>query len=160
MKHSDNYSYLAEALRTFTMFLINLKLWNFRIFGTTGSFDIQKPDLDLDFSKGVNVLIGENDSGKTAIIDAIKMVLKTHSAEWIKVEDEDFFRDADRFRIECRFKDINDDEAKYFTEWIDWVVNDKKIGEPYLTVYTTFRAGTIRLCLQISKRELMMLAIY
>ena len=101
-----------------------------------------------------------DDSGKTAIIDAIKMVLKTHSAEWIKVEDEDFFRDADRFRIECRFKDINDDEAKYFTEWIDWVVNDKKIGEPYLTVYTTFRAGTIRLCLQTSKRELMMLAIY
>lgn len=116
------------------MYLTNLKLWNFRIFGTDGSFDILKPNLDLTFNNGINVLIGENDSGKTAIIDAIKMVLKTHSAEWIKVEEEDFFREADRFRIECRFKDLKDEEAKHFTEWLDWVA-DGKGGVPHLTVY-------------------------
>lgn len=116
------------------MYLSNLKLWNFRIFGTDGSFDIIKPNLSLDFKNGINVLIGENDSGKTAIIDAIKIVLKTHSAEWIKIEDEDFFNDAERLRIECRFKGMLDDEAKHFTEWLDWVVEDG-IGKPYLTVY-------------------------
>jgi putative ATP-dependent endonuclease of OLD family len=116
------------------MYLSNLKLWNFRIFGTDGSFDIIKPNLSLDFKNDINVLIGENDSGKTAIIDAIKIVLKTHSAEWIKIEDEDFFNDAERLRIECRFKGMLDDEAKYFTEWLDWVVEDG-IGKPYLTVY-------------------------
>ncbi len=75
------------------MLLKSVKLWNFRIFGTDGSFNINKPNLSLDFNDGINVLIGENDSGKSAIIDAIKMVLKTHSAEWIKIEDEDFFYD-------------------------------------------------------------------
>lgn len=116
------------------MYLCNLKLWNFKIFGTDGSFDILKPNLSLDFNDGINVLIGENDSGKTAIIDAIKMVLKTHSAEWIKIEDEDFFNDSERLRIECRFKQMTEDEAKYFTEWLDWV-DEGGIGKPYLTVY-------------------------
>jgi putative ATP-dependent endonuclease of OLD family len=116
------------------MYLSNLKLWNFRIFGVDKSFDILHPNLDLDFKDGLNVLIGENDSGKTAIIDAIKMVLKTHSGEWIRIEDEDFFKDADRLRIECRFKCFTSDEAKHFTEWIDWVVEDTT-GKPYLTVY-------------------------
>ena len=121
------------------MFLTNLKLWNFRIFGADGSFDRTKPNLSLDFNDGINVLIGENDSGKTAIIDAIKMVLKTHSSEWIKIEDEDFFKDAQRLRIECRFKEMSDEEAKHFTEWLDWVKEDG-VGKPYLTVsYDVFR---------------------
>jgi len=60
------------------MYLKNLKLWNFRKYGNPNPFNLQEPSLDLNFSKGVNVLIGQNDSGKTAIIDAIKLVLKTH----------------------------------------------------------------------------------
>jgi len=116
------------------MYLTNLKLWNFRIFGSEKPFDISKPNLSLDFNDGINVLIGENDSGKTAIIDAIKLVLKTHSADWIKVEDEDFYLNSERLRIECRFYGMKDEEAKHFTEWIDWVV-EKDGGRPYLTVY-------------------------
>ena len=72
------------------MYLSNIKLWNFRKFGSDGEFELEKPDLDLSFTNGMNVLIGENDSGKSAIIDAIKLVLKTHSYEWIRVEDDDF----------------------------------------------------------------------
>ncbi|WP_121811302.1 ATP-dependent nuclease [Mucilaginibacter kameinonensis] len=116
------------------MFLVNLKLWNFRIFGNNKPFDLLRPHLNLTFNQGINVLIGENDSGKTAIIDAIKIVLKTHSTEWIRVEEEDFFQDSERFRIECRFKGFTDDEAKYFTEWLDWETGPNG-GEPYLTVY-------------------------
>jgi putative ATP-dependent endonuclease of OLD family len=116
------------------MYLYNLKLWNFRIFGTDKPFAITVPNLDLNFNNGINVLIGENDSGKTAIIDAIKLVLKTHSAEWIKIEDEDFYNDSERLRIECRFRDFKDDEARHFTEWLDWV-DENGTGKPYLTVY-------------------------
>lgn len=101
------------------MYLQNIKLWNFRRFGAE-SFDIEKPNLNLDFTKGLNVIIGENDSGKTAIIDAIKLVLKTHSYEYIKVEDKDFYQDSDRFRIELTFKELSDEEAKNFTEWLTW----------------------------------------
>lgn len=101
------------------MYLQNIKLWNFRRFGAEG-FDIENPNLDLDFTKGLNVIIGENDSGKTAIIDALKLVLKTHSYEYIKVEDKDFYQDSDRFRIELTFKELSDEEAKNFTEWLTW----------------------------------------
>lgn len=102
------------------MYLQNIKLWNFRKYGSNEPFDIDKPNLNLNFTKGVNVLIGENDSGKTAIIDAIKLVLKTHSFEWIKIEKEDFYKDSQKFRIELLFKDLSINEAKNFTEWLSW----------------------------------------
>ncbi len=61
-----------------------LKLWNFRKFGSgSDDLNLDEPDLEVPFTQGLNVLIGENDSGKTAIIDAIKLVLLTHSGEWI-----------------------------------------------------------------------------
>jgi putative ATP-dependent endonuclease of the OLD family len=101
------------------MYLANIKLWNFRKYGSD-SFDLAAPNLMLNFSKGVNVIIGENDSGKTAIIDAIKLVLKTHSYEYIRVDDSDFYNESNRFRIELVFKDFTTDEAKNFTEWLGW----------------------------------------
>ncbi len=59
------------------MYISNIKLWNFRKFGSDGELNFAKPNLNLNFTKGVNVIIGENDSGKRAIVDAIKLVLKT-----------------------------------------------------------------------------------
>lgn len=112
------------------MYLSNIKLWNFRKYGTAGNtFNLAQPNLDLNFTKGLNVLIGENDSGKTAIIDAIKLVLKTHSYDYIKVEDKDFFNDSKRLRIELTFEDLSDNEAKNFTEWLGWKGIETK---PYL----------------------------
>jgi putative ATP-dependent endonuclease of OLD family len=106
------------------MYLKNIKIWNFRKFGSdcTGSeIDLGKPNLNLNFTKGLNVLIGENDSGKTAIIDAIKLVLKTHSYEYIRVDDKDFYKTSQRFRIELTFEDLIPEEAKNFTECLGWI---------------------------------------
>lgn len=102
------------------MYLSELKLWNFRKYGSKDPFDIDKPNLIVPFNKGLNVLIGENDSGKTAIIDAIKLVLKTHAYEWIKIEESDFHNGTDRLRIELEFKDLKPNEAKNFIEWLGW----------------------------------------
>lgn len=102
------------------MYLSNIKIWNFRKFGKVGEIYPDKPHLNLDFTKGMNVLIGENDTGKSAIVDAIKLVLKTHSYEWIRITEDDFFRDSEKFRIELRFDGFTDDEAKNFTEWLGW----------------------------------------
>ena len=101
------------------MYLSNIKLWNFRKYGND-TFNIEEPNLDLNFTEGLNVLIGENDSGKTAIIDAIKIVLKTHSYEYIKIEADYFYNNSDRLRIELKFKGLLDEEAKNFTEWLTW----------------------------------------
>ena len=112
------------------MHISNLKLWNFRKFGNKNrEFNFIKPDLNLNFNKHLNVLIGENDSGKTAIIDAIKLVLKTHSYEFIKIDEDDFHEDSQKFRIELKFEGFSDDEAKNFTEWLSW---NKETKEPYL----------------------------
>jgi len=101
------------------MFLSELRLWNFRKYGSE-SFDLAKPDLIVPFNCGLNVLIGENDSGKTAILDAIKLVLKTHAFEWIKVEAEDFYEDSEKLRIEIKIEGFIPNEAKNFIEWIGW----------------------------------------
>ncbi|MFK5893860.1 MAG: AAA family ATPase [Pseudomonadota bacterium] len=113
------------------MYLSNIKLWNFRKFGSEDDFDIASPNLNLNFSKGLNALIGENDSGKTAIIDAIKLVIKTHSYDWIKITDEDFYGNSKRLRIEITLEDLQSNEAKNFTEWLS-IRGDGDDAEPYL----------------------------
>jgi putative ATP-dependent endonuclease of OLD family len=102
------------------MFLSNIKLWNFRKFGSDEEFNLEKPSLDLPLKNGLNVLIGENDSGKTAIIDAIKLVLGTHSLEWTRLTEEDFYKNARRLRIELTFEDMAPNEGKNFPEWTGW----------------------------------------
>jgi putative ATP-dependent endonuclease of OLD family len=112
------------------MHLAELKLWNFRKYGSE-DFDLDKPHLTVPFHEGLNVLIGENDSGKTAIIDAIKLVLKTHAYEWIKVEDKDFYQGNDKLRIELKFKGFKPNESKNFIEWLGWEGEGEK-AEPIL----------------------------
>ena len=101
------------------MYLSELKLWNFRKYGKS-EWNVDEPHLLVPFSEGLNVLIGENDSGKTAILDAIKLVLKTHAYEWIRVRDEDFYNDSKKLRIEIIFGGLKNEEAKNFTEWLGW----------------------------------------
>ena len=99
------------------MLLSCLKLWDFRRFGAEGDIDLKKPHLVVHLRKGLNVLIGDNDSGKSAIIDAIRLTLGTHSSEWTRIVDDDFFCDSTRLRIELFFTGLIDDEAKHFIEW-------------------------------------------
>lgn len=111
------------------MYLSNLKLWNFRKFGSSNdllSGDALRPaDLSIDFTGGINAIIGENDSGKTAIVDAVKTILNTHTFEWIRLEQEDFHEKTSNLRIECTFSDLSDDEAKNFIEWLGFDKEEK-----------------------------------
>jgi putative ATP-dependent endonuclease of OLD family len=124
------------------MYISNIKLWNFRKFGSDQEIITgKKPDLNLDLTEGLNIIIGENDSGKTAIIDAIKIVLKTHSYEYIRIEDRDFYGDSAHLKIELIFKGLKPEEAKNFTEWLGWSGNGDN-GVPYLRLmYSVIRAN-------------------
>lgn len=105
------------------MHLSILKLWNFRKYneGSDG-----EPGLLIHFHKGVNVLVGENDSGKTAIIDAIRYALKTQSGEFIQFDEKDFYQDPmthdrkDEFKIECIFDGLTKQDSGLFWEWLSW----------------------------------------
>lgn len=124
------------------MYIRELKLWNFRRYGKN-DWDLGRPHLSVCFSKGLNVLIGENDSGKTAIIDAVKLVLKTHSYEWIKVEDKDFsdLRTEDKLRIELIFADLQPEEAKNFIEWLGWENDGQKNVSILRLIYQVEKKG-------------------
>ena len=109
------------------MYLSELKLWNFRKYGIKDGepFDKAAPALTVSFHSGVNVLIGENDSGKTAIIDAIRYVLHTKSGEPIYIDEKDFYKPKDnngkrtrQLKIECIFDEISEDDAALFLEWL------------------------------------------
>ncbi len=117
------------------MILSCLKLWNFRRFGDDGAIDLKKPHLVVHFRKGLNVLIGENDSGKSAIIDAIRLTLGTHSSEWTRIVDEDFFRHSTRLRIELDFCDLTDDEAKHLIEWLSI---EGKVPDCHVALHVNF----------------------
>lgn len=112
------------------MYLSTLKLWNFRKYGT-GLDDA--PGLEIHFQNGVNVLIGENDSGKTAIVDAIRYILRTKSGETIYFDEKDFHMAGNirskSLRIECWFEGITDVEAAPFLEWMG--LNKDKDGTHY-----------------------------
>ena len=82
-----------------------------------------KPGLSITFHEGLNALIGENDSGKTAIIDALKLVLLTQSNEYICPVEDDFYTDetgsaVTEFRIDCVLEKFTDNEAYRRFWWI------------------------------------------
>lgn len=110
------------------MIVSELKLYNFRRFKSIDS----KPGLKINFHKGLNALIGENDSGKTAVIDALKLVLLTQSSEYIRPVEEDFYKPIDgeacsEFKIDCVITEFSQNEAKNFIEYLTFKKNNEKV---------------------------------
>jgi putative ATP-dependent endonuclease of OLD family len=111
------------------MYVKELRLWNFRKYGRA---DISgSPSIIINFKRYLNVLIGENDSGKTAIIDAIRLVLGTKSFEQTRIDEKDFYFDKEKnvrersFKIEVIFNDLSDEEAGQFLEWGNFDENNE-----------------------------------
>ncbi|MEA5009131.1 ATP-dependent nuclease [Clostridium tyrobutyricum] len=100
------------------MYLSKLNIWNFRKYGSN-KLD-GDPSISVNFKEGLNLIVGENDGGKTTIIDAIKFVLGTQSHEIIRLEENDFNNKCAKkeLKIECVFKGMSDKEAGNFIEWI------------------------------------------
>lgn len=110
------------------MYLSEISIKNFRKFGN--------PGVSLTLNKGFNLFVGENDSGKTTIIDAIKLVLGTHSNDFIRLEIDDFHlpsesvaetERASNLEISCKIRDISLDEAKHILEWLSFEKNEGKV---------------------------------
>lgn len=106
------------------MFLYSLKLWNWRKYPQSPEGN---PGLEIFFNDGLNVIVGENDSGKTAIIDAIKVTLGTNSHDNIWVNDTDFSKESQTLKVECTFKNLTDFEEAFFFEWLTIVPNKSEL---------------------------------
>lgn len=108
------------------MKLERLKLKNFRKFKV----------LDIEFNDGLNVFVGENNSGKTAILDAIKLVLDTNSTEYNNLNDSDFYQEKketeNELNIKLIFKIKDKNDGGNFLEYLTYEEENK--AKLYITL--------------------------
>ena len=101
------------------MYLSRLCIENFRQFGSSD------PVFSVDFHEGVTALVGENDAGKTTVIDAIRHVLLTRDMEFMRLQVEDFHIQADgqqvaEITICCKLSDLTTPEKGAFAEYLTY----------------------------------------
>ncbi|RMP73589.1 hypothetical protein ALQ17_04469 [Pseudomonas fluorescens] len=115
------------------MYLSSLSIKNFRQFGDT------PPAFTIKFHEGVTALVGENDAGKTAVIDAIRHVLQTRDADFMRLQPEDFHitpnqTQKSEITLLCQFSKLSTAEQGAFAEYLTY--DDAEIS---LYVYWTAR---------------------
>ncbi|MFY0742773.1 AAA family ATPase [Solibacillus silvestris] len=108
------------------MYLKRLSLYNFRKFAER---DDSSAGLTVHLNENLNLIVGENDAGKTAIIDAVRYLLGSLSDDFEKITLEDFYcktKDevATSFTIEGVFTNLNEKEAGAFLEWLSFDSNN------------------------------------
>lgn len=112
------------------MYLHRIKAENFRVFG----LEADGKHLDLTFSSGLNILVGENDAGKSSIIDAIRFVLLTTSYEYLRFQDDDYhitgLNRAESLTIEVELKGLSISQQAAVAEWLTYIPGEN----PYLVV--------------------------
>ena len=124
------------------MIISELIIYNFRRFKSVDGV----PGLKITFHKGLNALIGENDSGKTAVIDALKLVLLTQSNEYIRPSDEDFYKPiggeaCTEFKIDCTISKFTQNEAKNFIEYLSFNKTENGIEYALELHYRAWKEG-------------------
>ena len=91
------------------MYLRQLLIHNFR----------KIEDLTIDFPRGLCVIVGENNTGKTTIIDALRLILfPSREFDALRVNEDDFRNSTDYAPIEltCTFADLTDGDEVHFQE--------------------------------------------
>lgn len=76
-------------------------------------------DLTVIFPRGLSVIVGENNAGKTAIIDALRfMLFSSRDFDALRLNEDDFRRGSGSTPIEisCTFCDLDDDDEVHFLE--------------------------------------------
>jgi len=101
------------------MFLDRLEINGYKNFG--------KP-FTIRFCKGLNVLVGENAVGKSAIVDAIRLLLLEDDFERKPISETDFYlpfienkERAKNFKIECFFDGLSKMQQVAFLPWTNIV---------------------------------------
>lgn len=90
------------------MYLSKLKTKKFRQF----------QDFSLELNKGLNLLVGENNAGKSSVIDAIRLVLDTTSVEWVNLKSTDFLSGENEIQIQLKFEELSVRELGLFLEYL------------------------------------------
>jgi putative ATP-dependent endonuclease of the OLD family len=85
-------------------------------------------EFSIKLNKGLTVLVGENGSGKSAVIDALRLLLSEDEYGRSGVSHSDFFRavhlpasakGADKITLRCDFDGLTEQESIAFLPWLD-----------------------------------------
>jgi len=107
------------------MYLKNLDIKNFRAI----------KEASFTFDKGLNIIIGENNSGKTAIIDALRICF-SYGKQWrdIYIKKDDFYIDAENIEsksapieFDLIFKIEKEEESGIFYDLLVQKDNEQKL---------------------------------
>jgi putative ATP-dependent endonuclease of OLD family len=116
------------------VFISELRIENFRLFGAGPEAFV------LELKPGLTALVGENDSGKTAVIDALRLVLGTTDQEYCRVESSDFHRRAadgsiaDNITVRCTFDGLTEADQGAFAEYLTYQTREAKAVKTILHV--------------------------
>jgi len=102
------------------VYLSELYIENFRIFGEC------ERALVLPLRPGLTALVGENDTGKTAVIDALRFALGTRDQEFFRIDEADFHQPQDgtarrtKIWIRCKFDELSLQDIAAFVECLTY----------------------------------------
>lgn len=118
------------------MYISELKIENFRLFGEGENAAL------LRLRPGLTAIVGENDSGKTAFVDALRLALGTRDQEHFRINDDDFHCPAKGaqskvIRIRCRFAGLTRSDAGAFAEYLTY---EEYKGSRVPVIYLNWKA--------------------
>lgn len=120
------------------MFISNLKIRNFR--------GIE--NLELNLNKGLNVIIGENNSGKTTIIDLLHLVFEEGNyprrIHWKETDFRISDGESEPIEFDIRFTIDNQNELAWFNKLHVPILNDAGDYEHYLEIHGQIKLIKIR----------------
>jgi putative ATP-dependent endonuclease of OLD family len=113
------------------MYVSTLEIENFRCFGAGAN------RFRMSLGPGLTALVGENDAGKTAVIDALRFGLGTVDQEWLRLEDADFCggKPSCEIKVVCKFEGLTPAERSAFVEYLTY--GDSAGDDPALYVNWT-----------------------
>ena len=108
------------------MYLSTLLIENFRCFGA-GALR-----MEVNFTPSLTALVGANDAGKTAVIDALRFALGTSDQDRQRLEDSDFYAGAKEISIVCLFDNLGEKDLRSFAEYLTYGKNPGDRPKLYL----------------------------
>lgn len=121
------------------MYISSMRIEGFRAFGTADQA------LLLSLNPGLTALIGENDAGKTAIVDALRIVLGTRDQETLRIDVADFHQPVtgdrvNQIAIRLEFKGLVASDRKSFAEFLTYGA-DPRVDTRLIITWIAKRTG-------------------
>lgn len=122
------------------MYISEIKIENFRAFGSGERAFV------LPLNPGLTALVGENDAGKTAVIDALRFVLGTRDQEMVRVEATDFHQPpggerSSQIVIRLTFRGLTAADRGAFAEFLTYEDVDGQVSTALILTWVAKRSS-------------------